>query len=485
MKTIDLNDLFPAGKDGKRGPLPKQLEFMQKVLDLNGPQYVGYYGGYGSGKSLILCIVMLIQAIKYGGEYVIGRQNNPELRRTTYKTFMELIPKELIVEHRVADQELRVKSASGAPATLYWVGVEDAGKLDSLNLSGFALDEASFVGEESFLKLQGRLRNPKGLRKGIVCGNPRGKNWVYRRFVSKASLNTADAKKNYQMIVAPSTENVHLPDGYVQQMLDSYSPERVQRDIMGSFDSFEGQIYSEFNRQVHVVKPFVIPKEWTRSIGADHGYTNPAAFVWGATDYDGNLFIYREFYQREWTVGEIMKGKRDTGQPGIIALSRGESIDAIHIDPSTKARSGVTGTSPWDDYLEALPKTWGLVPAQNDVGPGIDRVKTMLKPNVRTGKPRVYIFDTCTNLLDEITEYQWDPVSTIQSGRANEKERPIKYHDHAVDAFRYLVMSRPEEPNKADALKHKLGEGTAQAQLWGEWQKIHNPEPKDPFGDSF
>lgn len=483
MVTIDLTKCFPEGKNGHRGPLPKQMEFMKAVLDPKGPQYVGYYGGYGSGKSLILCIVMLIQAIKFGGDYVIGRQNNPELRRTTYKTLLELCPPELIVEHRIADQELHIKSASGKPAVIYLLGVEDAGKLDSLNLSGFALDEASFVAEESFLKLQGRLRNTKGLRKGIVCGNPRGKNWVYRRFVSKMALNSDAAKKNYHMVVAPSTENVHLPDGYVQQMLDSYSPERVQRDIMGSFDSFEGQIYSEFDRQIHVVKPFPIPKEWTRTIGADHGYTNPAAFVWGATDFDGNLYIYREFYKREWLVGELMKGNKATGEPGVVALSRGENIDCIHIDPSTKARSGVTGTSPWDDYMDALPKTWGLMPANNDVGPGIDRVKTYLKPNVRSGKPRLFIFDTCTNVLDEITEYQWDPVASTQLGRSNEKEKPIKYHDHAMDALRYLVMSHPEEPNLRDAKKARLESGTPESTLWKEWDKLHHPEPKDPFGD--
>jgi hypothetical protein len=44
---------------------------------------MAYFGGVGSGKSLILCITMLIQGIMHGGEYVIARQYMPELKRTT------------------------------------------------------------------------------------------------------------------------------------------------------------------------------------------------------------------------------------------------------------------------------------------------------------------------------------------------------------------------------------------------------------------
>ena len=56
MAHIDLNLCFPEPAPGlARGPLPKQAQFLNMVLDRNGPNFIGYYGGYGSGKSLILC----------------------------------------------------------------------------------------------------------------------------------------------------------------------------------------------------------------------------------------------------------------------------------------------------------------------------------------------------------------------------------------------------------------------------------------------
>lgn len=429
---------------------------------------------HNSGKSVTLIISIILQAVIYGGEYLIARAFNPELKRTVWKQFLDLCPKDLIHDIKIADMEVHIKSATGKPACVYFVGMDSPDKIDSMNLSGFAIDEASHVAGEAFLKLQGRLRNPLGLRKGIIVGNPRGKNWAYRKFVSKVEVAPGSRHK-YHMIVAPSTENIHLPDGYVQNMLDSYSAERVKRDVYGSFDSFEGQIFTEWDRSVHIVKPFAIPDKWTRLVGADHGFTNPAAFVWGAVDHDDNIYIYKEFYQSGLVIKDICKE--------IIKINGKDKIDAIYIDPSTRGTRGQTGVSDFATYTENLPKKWALIPARNDVHPGIDRVKTYLKIQPKSGKPRLVIFDTCPNLIEEITQYQWDELGPGLQGRVNEKEQPKKYNDHSVDALRYLVMSRPEGPAPEDQTKKGLNEPTLEASVRRELYEIKHPEPKDPFGD--
>lgn len=475
MGQIDLSKLFPSSPiDGTNSPLPKQSEFLNALLDPGGPQYLGYYGGFGSGKSITLIISMIMQAVLHGGEYLIARAFNPELMRTSWKQFLEVCPKALIHEVLIAKQEIYIKSAAGTPACIYFVGMDSPDKIDSMNLSGFAIDEASQVSGEAFLKLQGRLRNNKGLRKGIIVGNPRGKNWAYRKFVSKVEVKEGSRHK-YHMIVAPSTENFHLPDGYVQNMLDSYSPERIKRDVYGSFDSFEGQIFTEWDRSVHVVKPFAIPAEWTRLIGADHGLTNPAAFVWGAVDNDDNVYIYKEFYQSGLIIKDICKE--------IIKINGKDKFQAIYLDPSTKGTRGQTGVSDFATYQENLPKKWALIPARNDVHAGIDRVKSYLKRNARSGRPRLFIFESCTNLIEELTQYQWEELGPGLQGRVNEKEQPKKYKDHSVDALRYLIMARPEAPQEEDAKKKGLYEPTLESSVRREMYEIKHPPAKDPFGD--
>lgn len=484
MATVDLNKLFPEAADGSRTPLPKQALFLKKVLDAKGPQYVAYYGGFGSGKSVVLCTAIITQAVLYGGDYLISRHFMPELRRTTMKTFLEMCPRELILEVRQADAEVHLRSKAGK-AIVYFIGLDEPGKIDSMNLSGFAIDEASQTTEEALLKLQGRLRNPKGLRKGLLVGNPKGRDHVYRYFVSKVAIKPEQHHK-YEMIVAPSTENIHLPDGYVEGMLGSYSKERIQRDIMGSFDSFEGMIYDDFSRQVHVVEPHEIPKGWTKVVGADHGFVNAAAFLFGAVDEDGNLVIYDEFYEREWLIKEICVGK-DVGNgltlEGINPRLKRDRPSAIYIDPSTKNRRGQTGVSDFSTYLEHLPDFIPLLTANNDVSPGIDRVKTFLKTNPKTGKPKLTIFSTCRNLIEEIGEYRWAELSASQEGTKNHKEEPRKYNDHACDALRYLIMSRPDPAAQDKTPEYKKGFPTLSSRLQEDMDRIRNPKPKDPFGD--
>lgn len=487
---ISLDDLFPAGKDGERGPLPKQEEFLRLALDvLAGPKYVRYVGGIGSGKSLIGCITMLAWCVQFPGTYLIARQYYPELKDTTYQTFLDICPEELILEHRVADKLVRIRS-NGGVATILFRPLEEPDKLRSLNLNAFYIDEANQVSEAAFVLLQGRLRG-KYVRKGILTQNTGGMDWSWRWFVKKDMMKDEKTKRMFYNIKAPSTENVHLPEGYVETMLSTWTDARIQREIYANEESFEGQVYNEFRQDIHVVQPFAIPKEWTRVVGADHGYRNPAAWVWGAVDQDENIYIYREFYEREWDIEEICKGKRDpeTGKrtdPGVYHLNHGDKLEGIYIDPATKAKRGTRGGAEFDQYAEHLPANWPLITANNRKEAGIDRVKQYMKVSKKNGKPKIFIFNTCENLISEIITYRYKELGVSRQGLENEKEEPIKNNDHACDALRYLVMSRPEpvEVNQSWYEKTGFDYTSLEARLHRELEasRTGKADKGDPFG---
>jgi PBSX family phage terminase large subunit len=484
---IDLDKyIFPQSDTGVYGPLPKQKQFMDMADDPKGPKCLSYFGGVGSGKSVVICGTILRQAIRFGGEYVVARQFMPELRRTTMKAFLEMIPPDLLIEHRVVDAEVKIKSLSGKPATVYFVGLDEPAKLLSLNLSGAGIDEASEVSEEAFLLLLNRLRNKNGLRKMYLVGNPRGHNWVYKYFIAKTGLKNPES---YHLILAPSTENIHLPDGYVQGMLDTYSIERIKRDIYGSFDSFEGQVYSEFDRSVHVVRPFRIPDNWERHIRIDHGYRNPAAILLAAISPDGDVYVYREIYHREWLIRELVIGNPKEGKKGLADFIGKETkaFKTAKIDPSTKARRGTTGESDYDEYRRHWPsKLPVLQMAKNDVQLGIDRVKAYLKPHPKLKRPALYIFESCTNLLDEISTYRYPELRPSEQGNKSDKEAPLKVNDHAVDALRYLIVDLPE-PYKPEVTKEAREKKYTNVEIAFQdlIQDLKKPssDSKDPFGD--
>lgn len=494
MPLLDLNNCFPEPMDASkpRGPLPKQALFMRLAFQEGpNPKYIRYVGGVGSGKSLIGCITVLSWAVQYPGDYLIARQFMPELRDTTYRVFKEICPAELIIEDRIADAVMKIKTANGGVSTILFRGLEEPDKLRSLNLNAFYIDEANQVTEYAFQLLQTRLRG-RYVRKGIITQNSGGHDWSWRWFVKQDFFQKEETKKLFANIVAPTIENIHLATDYIENMMQTWSSERVQRELYANEDSFEGQVYTEFRRDTHVIKPFAIPKEWTRVVGADHGFRNPSAWIWGAVDGDDNIYIYREFYEKEWLIEEICKGKKNPitkqrvkDKPGVIELSKGEVISGIYIDPSTRARRGLKGHSEFDEYRVNLPNDWPLLLADNEKTAGIEKVKQYLKLNPKTNKPRLYIFDTCSNLIDELTTYRYAELSPSRIGKINEKEEPQKVHDHANDALRYLIMSFPEPNVENEDWYKKTGHAynSLEGQLHRDLELMRNPIEKDPFGD--
>ena len=76
----------------------------------------------------------------------------------------------------------------------------------------------------------------------------------------------------------------------------------------GSWDSFSGQVFTEWKRERHIVTPWLLPAMWDRTMAVDWGYTAPWAVVWAAVDEDGRAWVYREFYAT--LVGEHDQARR-------------------------------------------------------------------------------------------------------------------------------------------------------------------------------
>ena len=54
----------------------------------------------------------------------------------------------------------------------------------------------------------------------------------------------------------------------------------------------------------------------------------------------------------------------------------------------------------------------------------------------QSGRPRIQIFNTCPNLIREL--------QSIPLDRSNPEDVDTHAQDHAYDALRYLIMSRPK-----------------------------------------
>lgn len=428
-------------------PLPKQAEF-------HGLQakYRLFIGGWGNGKSSAGCAEAFFLATEFPGSVgLIMRKTRPELKATTEhqffnggggnpKTDWTGIPEEMIKSYNRSENKLTLINKS----IIHFWPADDPDKLSNLNLGWFLIDQAEEVPEEIFQMLQGRLRQRNAPRCGILLANPSGHDWLWRRFVY---LKYPDHK----YVHAKTTDNPNLPADYVESLMKMPKAWR-ERFMEGSFDTFSGQMWPEFDPDFHVIQPFPVPEWWETYETIDHGYRNPTAILFAKFDDRGNCFIVDEHYESQRLVSyhanKIHERRAQWGQPA-------ETV----IDPSSAKIEPNTGRSVIDEYFDS-----GVVvtPADNAVIAGINRVGEWLRldpthphpitneihplaehhdPDERKGYPRLYIFANCVNLIEHIPQYQWAKKPPTQQEDA--KEKPLKKDDHDVDAVRYLLMQRP------------------------------------------
>src|SRR3984957_1670687 len=98
--------------------------------------------------------------------------------------------------------------------------VDEFERLRGTNLAWFGLDELTYTHEEAWLRLEGRLRDPKATRYGgFAVWTPKGYDWVYRKFIK-------DPVQGYEAVQAKPFENRYL----LEHVLDFYEGLRGSDD---------------------------------------------------------------------------------------------------------------------------------------------------------------------------------------------------------------------------------------------------------------
>lgn len=443
---------------------PIRLMPKQSIFIASEKQFCGYGGGVGNGKSMSGIIKVYQHCMDQPGAFfLIGRKHATDLRNSTLKDFLQMMRG----YGKWSEQAKTFKFPNGSE--IVFSHLDELGSLTNMNLSGFWIDQAEEVPEEAFDYLVGRCRRQKGLTGGmithrpkIITFNPNGHDWIWRRFHEQLDADGLPLGNidDYELVMATTLENrANLPEDYLKSILAN-PEEWKKRFVEGSFDTKSGRIFDDWNPSVHVVDDFEIPHEWPRFRTIDHGQTNPTACLWIAIDFNENLWVYREYYKPKASVSQHVRNILDRSYNMGPHGPEPERYLYTVIDPSTHIQNREKDGhrfSVADEYADAGIPT---VNGQNAVEAGIARVHKYLhiNPNrphptkinhlgeVVMGAPRLYVFKSCNWLIKELPEYQWKPLKYSQIGMANNPEAPVKNFDHAVDALRYGVMSRPVAP---------------------------------------
>ena len=223
-------------------------------------------------------------------------------------------------------------------------------------------------------------------------------------------------------------DNPYLDKKEVKALTETLSDDALESRRYGRFKSASGLVYTEFDENVHVVEPFHIPKDWYDTISIDPGLNNPLSAHWYAVDYDGNVYVLAEHFEAGKDVFyHSQKIKEISDRLGWKKDNYGR-INAL-IDSAANQKTLASSKSVTELFCEQ-----GILVNPNvnkDMFTGIQRVKEYLKIN--DGKPKIYIFKNCVNLIREIKSYRW-----------GEGDVPKKTDDHALDELRYYLMTKPK-----------------------------------------
>jgi hypothetical protein len=403
-----------------------------------------YGGAAGGGKSYAMLVDPLRYAHKKAHRALILRRSMPELRELIDKS-RELYP-QAYPGCKFREVEKLWNFPSGAKIEFGFLERDaDVYRYQGQAYSWIGFDEITHLPTEfGWNYLASRLRTTdSSIETYLRCtANPGGvgAQWVKKRYVDPIDPNNSFIGKDglsRKFIPARLDDNPYLAlDGRYEQMLKALPPVQRRQLLEGNWDVAEGAAFVEFDPEVHIVSPFYIPIVWERVKGIDYGYASESCCLWGAVDRsDGTLVIYRELYRKNLTgldLGRIITE---------MEIEDPFSVQGV-LDTAAWAKTGTTGPTVGETLQQLGHK---LRRADKNRIQGKIQIHEYLKVK-NNGRPRLQIFNNCPNLIREL--------QSIPLSKTRPEDVDTNASDHAYDALRYLIMSRPRITDPLERIRN-------------------------------
>ena len=427
--------------------------FLRQAQFHSSPALYRLFGGAaGPGKTEAIMwegIIKCLRKPKTAG--ILFRRTFPELEMSLIRRFLEKCPRELYQYH--ASQHIAQFVNGSFLQFAYCDSERDVYRYQSAEFDFIGIDELTHFTEYIFTYLLSRLRTVKsGITPSFFAAtNPGniGHGFVKSRWVDKDCKEHGYNPVEYDFIPATLKDNPLLasidPD-YIKR-LENLPEQQRKALLLGSFDVFAGQFFTEWDKDKHVVAPFTMPETWRKYRAYDYGYENPACCKWYAIDYDGNVWVYRELYfQKSHNLDAEKQAVR------INELSAGETYEYSIADPAIFSPTGMVDKFGGQTIAESFAR-YGIMflPGSNRRVDGWNLMHQYLWHSAEK-MPRMRYFFTCR-----------DSIRTIPALIHDEKkpdDLDTDGEDHAADVDRYFLTSlheRSSERPKSE-VEQKLAE---------------------------
>lgn len=357
-----------------------------------------------------------------------------------------------VVDHR-ADNLVEI-SRGEITNYFYIFGGKDERSQDliqGITLAGVFCDEVALMPESFVNQATGRC-SVDGSKYWFNC-NPDGPyHWFKVSWIDKAigylgkakvkQFNEEAEKKGEKLdlkkllyVHFTMDDNLSLSEEIKARYRSMYSGVFFKRYIMGLWAMAEGIIYDMFDLEKHAVDVDRLQREGKLTFTGDHyvscdyGTQNATVFLlWRKAD-NGSWYCIREYYY----------SGRDKGT---------QKTDA---EFSADLRQWLAGIEPRFIVLDPAAASFKaqlkkdgfkVKNANNDVLDGIRFVATLLNQGA------IFFDISCENTVKEFASYIWDAKAADRG-----EDKPVKEHDHAMDATRYQCMTVIRRPSGMKIMK--------------------------------
>jgi hypothetical protein len=225
----------------------KYKPFKQQFLAHIAPYQIVLYGGaMWSGKTRWLCADIIWRAWNFpGSQGAIIRRNLPSLKRSTWRTFLQLVDDRMIKRMNQQDNYVEFKNGS----IIFFMEANEQKdpefyKFGGVELTFFGIDEAQEVAEKALLMLLPKLRHlprgfkhiedlPPNLRRVDLTANP-APGWLKEKFVDR---NGKDPNSIY--IPARVFDNPYKPKNAIETLRSQFGGNEAlfKRMVLGDWNA--------------------------------------------------------------------------------------------------------------------------------------------------------------------------------------------------------------------------------------------------------
>lgn len=395
-----------------------------KPLFTESYRYAILMGGRGAGRSTAAsqyANAKLVAPEYFRGaimRYILG-----DIRNSIYREIIDRATEnEILDKLSINDGAMTISYGKN---TINAVGFKKSSgdqkaKLKSLaNYTTVIIEEADEISEEDFMQLDDSLRTLKSDIKIILLLNPPPKShWIIRRWFD---LEPSEVKDFYIPILKrDATDTIVIRSSYLDNIVNisdasirnyenykTTKPDHYYNMIRGLVpEVVRGKIFSGWS-----IIPQISKNARLVGYGLDFGYTNDPTSIVAIYYCDGGYELDEVCYQ--------------TG------LSNSRIADIFNTVPDGTIVADSAEPKSIDDLKERGLLVIPAVKGQGSITHGISHIKDQ----------KISVTSNSKNIIKEYENYSW-----VEDKEGNRENVPKDIYNHAMDAIRYGMQLKYEEP---------------------------------------